>query len=317
LLFQWRDKYIMVLSILLATAMWLHVTIDRNPLTEQVFAIPLQASNLAGELTVDGLPGTVDVRVQGTRGQLAGISSADFKAVIDFDGVEPGQFGLPVSVSAPTGVQMSVVRPSRVEVVVDRLAEKQVRVLVNVKGAPAPGYFAGEPVLEPSVVQARGPARWLEEVNQVVVTVDLEGAGDVVDTMLAVSTGLDRVRLSPENVRVVVPVNALQPAQVAVSPRLSGSPAQGYHVTGVTVRPETVQVLLPPGTEGNIQPVATETINITGVVADVTRQVGLIAPPGTQGAEPGRVEVVIRVEPIPETGSGGNNGGEPPPPEEH
>ena len=317
MIFQWRDKYIMPLSILLAFVLWFYVASERNPLIDQVFSIQVQPRNLAGELTVDGLPGTVDVRVQGTRGQLGGLSSADFRAVVDFDGVEPGQFGMPVEVSAPTGIQMTSVRPTRVEVVVDRLVEKQVPVLVNIKGSPAPGFWAGEPVLEPAVVKARGPSRWMEEVAQVAVTADIEGARDVVDLTVAVSTGLDRVSLVPAQVRVVVPVTALQTAQVAVNPRLSGAPAPGYHVTGVDVRPETVQVLSVPGGEGDIQQVATEMIYLTGLEGDVSRQVRLIVPQGVRGVEPDRVEVVIRVEPIPEPEGSEIGEDDPPAPEEN
>lgn len=296
MIFEWRDKYIMLLSLFLAVVLWFYVVSDRNPLTEQVFSIPLQPRNLASELAVEGLPGTVDIRVKGNRAQLAALGGADFRAQVDLTGVTQGQAGLPVEVISPTGVQISSVRPSRVEVTVDRLVEKQVTVLVNLKGNPAAGFVAGSPVLEPAVVLAKGPSRWVEEVRQVAVTVDLEGVNDVVDTVVSVSSGLEKVNLIPGTVRVVVPVAALQRVPVAINPRFTGSPAPGYHVTRVTVAPENVNVLVDPEVTEAIGPVDTEPINLSGIEASLTRQVKVLAPPGSKGIEPEQVEVTVHVE---------------------
>lgn len=300
MVFEWRDKYIMLLSLFLAVVLWFYVANERNPLNEQVFSIPLQPRNLAGEMAVDGLPGAVDIRVQGNRAQLATLGGADFRAQVDFTGVTQGRIGLPVEVIPPTGVQVANVRPSRVEVTVDRLVEKQVALLVNLKGSPASGFVAGSPVLEPAVVLAKGPSRWVDEVHQVAVTVDIEGVNDLVDTAVTVSSGLERVRLVPDTVRVVVPVTALQRLSVDIKPSFTGSPAPGFHVAGVTVIPQNVQVLVDPGQTGAMPAVVTETINLSGIEASVTRQVKVLAPPGSKGIEPGQVEVTVHVEPVPE-----------------
>lgn len=186
---DWRNLSLQILSVLMALLLWVYVTNEQNPLDERLFNVALHVRGTPDGVVVAGLPATVNVRVQGSRGQLTGLTSGDFQAWVDLSGIVSGENDLSVNVNSPPGVRVMQVSPSRVRIQADRMVEKRVPVEVTVKGVPLAGYNIMPATTEPPVVQLKGPGRLVNPVSRVTVAVDVQDATGVVEKTVPL-TGL-------------------------------------------------------------------------------------------------------------------------------
>lgn len=296
--FDWRDFSIKILSLFMALLLWIYVTNEQNPLDTRSYNVNLSAHGLPAQMTVDGLPSTVAVQVQGTRGQLAGIDSGDFQATADLSGVAAGDNTVDVAVNIPPGLRLLRVSPDRVRVLVDRIIEKRIPVVVSLDGTPAPGYNALEPKVDPGTVLAGGPARLVQPLARATAEVNIQAATGPVTRVVNLSGIPAGVNISSRVAKVEVPVTPLPTKTVAVKPRVTGDPAPGYQVRDVTVQPDNVQVSAPGNVLDGIQNVETGTLDISGAQQDVTQTVDLQVPAGAVGLRPARVEVTVHLQAV-------------------
>lgn len=310
--FKWRDNSIRILSLFIAILLWVYVTNEQNPVTDQTFSIPLVAQGAPQGYVVEGIPGTVSVRVRGTRVAVGTLQREDFTARVNLDGIKTGENDIAVQVTAPPEVEVLQVSPSVVKVLADRIEQKNVPVAVNLQGTVAEGMQAGEPVVQPQAVKVRGPATSLANLNRLNVPLDIAGAEETIIRELPLETGLEDVTVTPERVTVTLPVTTLSVQSLPVRLRLTGEPAAGYEVIGTTVSPQTVQVTARDDVLRNLTAVSTMTLDITGVSGDVEREVVLMLPDGARGVEPDQVLVRVRIsrveeEQSPSAGDEGEN----------
>ncbi|MCD5407288.1 MAG: hypothetical protein LRZ99_06320 [Desulfotomaculum sp.] len=295
------NKYSMlIISLFIAILLWIYVANLQQLPQELEFRVSLQPTGLPAEMIIEALPERVNVRVHGGDVKIAGLNAGDFTAVVDFAGVTVGENNLPVNVTAPPGVQITKIIPEAVQVIVDTMAQKQVPVQVFLRGTPQPGYSAGEPVLVPTAVLARGPSQLLATIEQVPLIVNVDGVSQNLDLSLPVSAPHEQIKLSPEIVRVVVPVNITVPYKtVPVRVNTTGMPAEGYEVTETLIQPLVVQVFAPAEVLDQINEVSTQIINITGIEETWQRQLELKLPPEVILLQPGSVEITVTVEKSP------------------
>lgn len=313
--FNWRNNSLMLLSLLLAFALWLYVSNEQNPLREKILTIDLEQIGLEQNLIITGgVPDSVRVKVQGNRSQLANLVPGDFRALINIPAGKTGELSIPVQVSTPTGLRVTQVIPDEVSLTVDTVMEKQVAVAVSLRGAPAQGFTALAPFYQPNTVVARGPSRLIDGIRQATALIDIQGAVKDVEQTLQVSVGNDNISLSPLTVKVVVPVVEMVPTKtVPVLIALTGSPAEGFLVKSSVSDPVSVQLSGQPEALSIITTIKTETIDVTGIDKGFTKEVGLAVPQGVN-AQPGRVKVqvvVVKDETKPATTPGEDEGEKP------
>ena len=80
-----------IMSVVCACILWVYVMNEQNPITTKTFQVPLTAQNLAEDMVVKDLPETVNVKVSGTRSQIAVLREGDVKAFIDFTDAPKGR----------------------------------------------------------------------------------------------------------------------------------------------------------------------------------------------------------------------------------
>ncbi|CCO07860.1 CdaR family protein [Desulforamulus hydrothermalis] len=295
---KWSKNTMLLLSVLLALLLWVYVNIVQNPVKEQEFRVALETrGELPQGLTVSGLPKSVTVRVQGKNTQLSGIRSADFQAYVDLGNIGEGENSRPVQVSAPSGLQVIQVNPARLNLVAERLIQKQLPVAAAVKGEPLSGYTALEPVVQPTAVLVRGPAKVLQDLKKLELTVDITGTSQNIEQQLMIPLPAG-VAATPDRVKVLVPVTRALPSRtLPVVPRYSGSPADPYQLLRVIPQPATVQVYAPVEVLQNLDIINTETIRIDGITGDVIKEARLLLPAGVVDIIPGKVELAFQVKP--------------------
>jgi len=128
-----------------------------------------------------------------------------------------------------------------------------------------------------------------------------------------VRIGTNSFALSPNDITVPVGTTVLQvsPAEVAITldatttkmvpikPVMRGSPAQGYVVEDVTVKPETVQVVGAQHTLKTLNKIETEAVVINNTSRELEKKVKLKLPNGIRLAGPKQPVVTVTVDIVP------------------
>lgn len=294
---KWKDNSVRILALLMAVLLWVYVTNEQNPVTDMTYNVPLELRDEPPGYVIDGLPGSVNVRVKGTRSVTGAMRGEDFTAYVKLpEDTGVGELELPVQLSAPPGVEVLRVTPRQVRLRVDKLISKSVPVVVSLKGDAAGDSQAGEPLVKPQVVTVRGPSKVLDKITRVGVTVDISGAAGTLEREVIVDTGVNGVTVSPRRVTVTVPVGGLPEKNLPVHVVLAGEPAAGYTVTGVTADPPSVRVAGRDDVLRAITSVSTMAVDITGITGDVEKEAVLVLPDGASSVKPDRVVVTVRVE---------------------
>ncbi len=297
---SWQRYSLIIISVFIAVILWAYVNNLQNPLQEQEFRVSLHAAGLPDGMITDELPDRVSVWVKPGL-KVRGLKAEDFKAVVDLSHADIGENVLTVNVSGPSGVQISQINPGTITVNVDKLVQKQVPVRAFLKGTPLAGYSTGEPLLVPTAVLASGPSRLLDTIEQVPVTVDVSGAKQNLDYSLPLALQNKQVKLSPEVVRVVVPVNVSVPYKaVPVKVETTGAPNEGYELDSAAAQPAVVQVYAPHDVLPQIKEVSTEPVNLNGAEENLKQSTELQLPPGAVLLQPDRVEVTVTLNEVPQ-----------------
>ena len=210
-----------IASIALAALLWMIVSGEQ--IVERALRIPLEFTNLPGQLEIIGdAPNVVDVRVRGSSGSLSRIAAGELVAVLDLRTARAGPvrlFHLTASdVRVPFGVDVMQVTPSSLSMTFEASVTKRVPVIPEVDGEPAPGYVVGTITADPPMVSVVGPASAVETLTEAITEpVSIRGATAVVIETATVGSPDPLVRLSePQAARVTVNVGQA-PAEWAVA----------------------------------------------------------------------------------------------------
>jgi YbbR domain-containing protein len=249
----------------------------------------------------------VRVRVEAREEDLANLRAGDFTATVDLQGLEPGSpVRLPVTVqTSAAGVRVLSVEPDTVEVELEPVARKEVRVTVNVT-APVPDGFelvSDQTVIDPSFVTVTGREELVANVDRVQIDVNLSGkresfsvTGDLVPRSVTGQTQL--VSLSSTQARVTFTIEQrTSQRDFAVLPRLSGQPASGYHVTGISIEPSIARVTGPKDVLDGLTELSIEALDLGGATTDITREKAIQRPQNVV-LSPEKVVVKVTIAPI-------------------
>jgi YbbR domain-containing protein len=294
------------ISLVLAVLLWLYVSNQENPVTEQIFTVPLEVRGLEQKLTISDRPSFVKVRLQGQRHILDQLTARDIQAFVEMSGIDVGQHIMEVHVSTPEKTQLVSVTPATVNLNVEVLTTAQFSVNVSYSDStPAEGFMALKPVLTPTQVLLSGPEDKLKQVEQVYVEVDLGDYNFNYHQQLPVKVEdrngnllLDWINVTPSQVDVLVPVVHELPAKtVPVKTPVEGTPEDGFEVGRIVVEPELLTILGEQPVLDGIESITTEPVNIDGETQDVVERVAVIVPKGvTLDRENNNVTAVVRIE---------------------
>jgi YbbR domain-containing protein len=109
------------------------------------------------------------------------------------------------------------------------------------------------------------------------------------------------VSIEPETIRVEVPIiSSAGIKRVPVVPRVSGDPASGYIVGGVSVEPMFVDLTGSSGPLEQVQSVSTLDVSVEGTSRTFSKTVALDLPPNTilQAGQPSLALVTVQIAPI-------------------
>ena len=159
-----RNWELKLLAVILAVVVWFFVvSADRSQFG---FAAPLEYVGLEPGMVLVGTPReAVDVQVEAARWAAARLTPSDVRVRVDLSRAREGDNTLQLSadaVQAPAGVSVVRVSPNWLRVAVAAAATRALRVVPQLRGAPPSDVQLGRVVVEPAVVQVKGPRTTIE-----------------------------------------------------------------------------------------------------------------------------------------------------------
>lgn len=300
-----------LLSLLLAVVIWLIAMSQENPLQtgELPEGLPVIVRGLDATLQpVQNLASqTARVTVRAPLAAWNNVGAENLAASVNLDGLGPGIHDVPLEVAVgDPRVDVLAVNPPSIRLQLDPLLVKPISVTVAIMDAPAFGYDALPPVVDPPTVTISGPASQVELVDRAVASLLLANAKSQVERTVAVQAlnrqeqPVDGVTVEPVLARVVVPVEQWPGRkEVAVRINLVGQPAAGHRLSTVRAEPSTVVLQGDSGVLAAVPGfVETTPLDIEGATSDVRERLQLVLPDGVTAFDGNSVQALVSIAPI-------------------
>lgn len=176
-----------VLALIFALVLWFFVVGEES--SEVGLMVPLGLKGIPAEMIVTKTPGVdVEVRVAGPGGFLEKLSPSDVTVALSLGDAKDGRntYRLaPVNVKVPSGLRVLTVRPSSVDIRLERLVKRMLPVKVKTRGVAAKGFKVKSITVEPASVHVLGRKRVMKKIEVISTeTFDISGADkDITETL--------------------------------------------------------------------------------------------------------------------------------------
>jgi len=167
-----------LLSLAFAVGLWLFVIGERR--LEVGYTIPLELKNIpVGLMVANEIPNLVDVRISGPRTLLMSLGRNDVSISVDLKDLQPGVTSfkrLEERLNIPSGLRVTRLSPSFVDIKLDRVKEKTVAVRPVLEGSPDPGFQVSKVLTNPTKITVVGAEGELKDLAEVATeSIDLTG----------------------------------------------------------------------------------------------------------------------------------------------
>jgi YbbR domain-containing protein len=178
---------------------------------------------------------------------------------------------------------------------------------LSLRGQPAIGYKAGDPVLDLEAITITGPESLVNQAVRARVLVSLDGARESIDQSLAVqivdakNNRLNGIGITPESVHVNIPVSQQGGFRdVAVKVNVQGQVASGYRLENISVFPQVITVFSSDPELVNALPgvVETQPLDLQDAIENISTRLALILPENITVVDTQTVQVQVGISPI-------------------
>ena len=209
-----RNLGLKVLALIFSIALWYLVVGEKA--YEVGLLVPLGFLGIPVDMiVVDKPPLDIEVRVAGPKGFIDNLSPTEVSASIDLSNAKEGLNTyrlLPHNIKTPSGIKVISVRPSSLDINLERLVRATLPVRAKVTGAPPPGYRVAEVVVTPQKVTVLGRRKSVKRLKGIQTTpVDITGLTSTVTRSVLVDMsekGLTDVE--PDTVDVVIRIEKIE-----------------------------------------------------------------------------------------------------------
>jgi YbbR domain-containing protein len=304
---------ILLLAFALAVAVWVSAVTSADPDETRVFptAVPIEfIGQDAGLVATGNMPKSVELTLRAPHSvwdKLTGQENA-VRAVADLTGLGAGEHTLHIQVQIDIRpVRVISFTPESFPVLLEPLVTHSLPVALSLNGAPAIGYEAGAPVVDPGEVLISGPESIVTQAKLASAILDLTGARQNIVTSLPVTITdangkpLTGISLHPETVDVTLPVVQMGGYRdLAVKVMTFGRPAGGYTLTSVSSSPAVVTVFSNDTSLINALPGYLETtaLDLSDANSDIETRLALLLPAGVSLVGDSTVLVQVGISPI-------------------
>lgn len=246
-----------VLSLLLATLLWLGVINSQDPLETVTFTdIPVTIINEEALTAKDKIPevvegGKVSVVIEARKKICDNLTRDNIVAVADFEKISlTGAVPIEVSVVGYSDREVEIIRGMNqmMKLRLEDLVTKDFRVKISAVGETASGYVIGDMVASPNMIRLTGSSTQISRIEEVVLLVNVDGLSSdskatgvpVIYDISGEVVSLEKVTMNTDIVSVTIPVLPTKTVKIYVD--TVGIPAEGYEVDMLSYQPETVTI---------------------------------------------------------------------------
>jgi YbbR domain-containing protein len=296
-------------AVILATVLYAGLALSQNA---RVWPgrVPIQPLNQPSSAFILGtLPDVTNIQYFAPPAAADRLSSAAFTASIDLKDAKIDPASPFVTVRVDLMVNDGNIRiidysPRQVTVRLDPIISRTVPVRV-VQGDVPEGLQVSPPQLSQTSVTATGPESVISQISTADARVRIQPSGIDVDQLVDLiavdgrGEQLQPVELSPANVRVRIQVGAqITTKSVPISVVVTGTPADGFEIARVVVRPAVATVSGDAQLLAGLSSVPTREVNVEGATASMTTAVALDLAQGMSavGADTVQVTFTLRAK---------------------
>ena len=307
MLARFRENLIYkLLALGFAVALHFYVAGQENPAQSRTVYVPLAARGLPPSLLFDAKAAPqIAVTLSGPADLLNRLPDADVTAAVDLSKAHAGK-NAPLTLQVilpPSEIGMSAeAQPSAVAVTLSTRVKRSIIITASDPGTPPAGYRFRPARITPRFALLEGSQESVDSVQQVVANADGGSSIGTIDNDFPVvaldgqGAQVNGVTVTPTSARVRIEMEKVPAAKtLIVSANLIGALPYPYRVTGVDISPQTVTVAGRPELLSQAYTVQTVPIDLSGVTADVTRQVACTPPVGLAVAGPSQVTVTVHI----------------------
>lgn len=173
-----RNLGLKFFSLCLAFALWVVVAGEQKD--ERTLNVPLKLARFPKNMALINDPGNfVTVRLRGPKSLVAGLSRDEVDLHLDLSQLREGENLValrPEEVEVPRGVEVLQASPRWVRLVLESVAEREVRVAARVEGTPAAGHYFKRAYARPDRVRVIGARSEVGRVARVYTSaISIEG----------------------------------------------------------------------------------------------------------------------------------------------
>lgn len=287
-----------LLSFVIAIAAWFFVSVQIFPTVEESvrgITIETQVTDfmLQNNLQlVDAVKETADIRIEGKRYDISGLSADDFYATLDLSTVKTaGTYSVPVNISAKTNSDFTILNanPRAVTIEIEEIVTREFEVEGTAPSLSLPeGYYVDEIVASPATITITGSASVLDKIDRIearsVYTGLITESHDTQSEIFIYGTNGARIVnddliLSTENVSVYIPIYKQKelPLTFAFSnvPSYFDTESLRYEI-----QPSTITVAAPDDSIDHLSVLEIGTIDISDIKLNQTVTIPITLPEG-------------------------------------
>jgi YbbR domain-containing protein len=193
-------------------------------------------------------PSNVQVILRGKESIVKKVTTSNnYTVELDMTKVGKGEHDLALTpVGFPSSLDDVEIIPRTVHVIIEEQQKKEVPVVINVKGTPAAGHKAGQPIIKPNKVYVTAPTSRLSEIDTVQGEVSVDKADSAVTKQVKLQA-YDKngkqltVDMNPQVVDVEIPITS--PFQtIPLQIKITGEPMKGFAIASIVQNPDKVTV---------------------------------------------------------------------------
>ncbi len=271
-----RNIGVKILSLLLATILWLVITNVNDPVQYKTFSdmqVTIKNESMVknSKQSYEILEGeVVDFKVAARRSIIQNLKEYDFDVVADFDNLSIANSVEIEIVPKKNKEDIEIVDRGEVKylkISIEELSGKDFKVNVVDVGKVEEGYYLGPRFASPNIIRVDGPKSRIEKIKQVIVKANVEGASNTVRQIsepLALDEEgnvIDATRLNFSHRYVEAGIELYQIKEIPLKITTTGQPAEGYIMTGIDYQPKTIEIAAEESKLKNI--------NLLEVTADI------------------------------------------------
>jgi len=202
-----------LVSLAIGFALWVVVAGEQRD--ERALNVPVKFSRLPKNMALVNDPGEfVTVKLRGPKSMVSSLPPEEVDLNLDFSRLREGENLVPVrpeDIEIPRGMEVLQASPKWVRMVLEAVAEREVRIAARVEGTPAAGHFFKRASAYPDRVRVVGPR---SEVNRLVriytSAVSIQGRSRNFSTRAALELAAKSVRVQGiDSVQVSIEIGSL------------------------------------------------------------------------------------------------------------